>query len=339
MVKSIEERDGRYSLAYVDRDRPDAWQRNPWGLKSPEAMTFREPTSTPDMLKAARADFSVEVRDVFTLRATPTANGKVALPVPFGQAVVRTDLDIPVGLVGNRFTPVDYATVAKTVADSVNTGWDSMAVLDGGSQWYGQIRLTSAPIRPNDKAGVERYLTATAGHDGATPIVIGITDVNIVCANTLRKAILAISKDGKRIKHTRGAHDRLIDVAAALEEEHNRREADLETYRAMATDRLNRARVADVLKATVPGEHTRAENVRKSILAIFEAPAANTGVEDTTAWDLFQAVTFYTSHEATLRGMSDATAAEQDATRRLRLSMEGSELADRAFRSLLATAA
>lgn len=347
-MSAIEKCDGLFSLAYVARGN-----KRPWGATANEAHVSPGPMETDAALAGSRADFTAELRDLFTMRAKPTDGGKLALRVPEQFAVVRIEPETVLSVVGSRYVPVQFRDVAA-LANPAGLKWDSMGVVDGGVGFYGQALLGEDKIRRGDS--VETLLTVTASHDGSSPVIAGDTTVNIVCANTLamaRKQARATINGGK-VRHTSGANLALVSLANAIRQANERRKERVETFRALATIELTKDMVSAAIEASFPSKPasasgseatdedtpnegvvatTRTLNVRNRVLEIFEAKKPETGVRATTAWDLLQAVTAYESHEKTVRGAENAVEAQN--ARWLKSTLEGSEATSRALEFLV----
>lgn len=319
----IEARDGRYSLAVAQSSH------TPFGVQGIVTPTD-EPTET--WARNARADFTTSMRPLYSERRAPDSNGKRAIRIGDYRACVRDDLELVVGVHGPKYTNVDYLD-GFSLADAAGLRWDSMAVLGNGEQAYGQAKIAEDEVRPGDH--VASYWTIRMSHDGSCGIVMGWAATRIVCKNTLARATKEIYKSGESVRHTAGVFGKLDAVAESLQAAHERRKRDIELYRALAKREADEKRAKEVIAVAFPGAETdvstRTSNVRKRVLEIFDAKEHNAFGH--TEWDLWQAITAYTTHEQTVRGV-DKASQEAEAQRWLRTALEGSEPANRAFQFL-----
>lgn len=320
----IEMRDGKASLAYVD-DAKRGWQRHPWGIRPPVSTEIPAGTvmTAAEMFRAARANFDVEMRDVFTLRAEPTANGKMARPVDGYRAVIRTDTDEPLAIVGGRYETVGNRAIAEML-DASGFRADSVAVLGRGEKGYAQMWAGEDSIRGDDTGRIASYLSVFWSHDGSSTVLVGRSRVGIVCANTYGHAKHEVkqkategSDSARNIRHVSGAEARLFDLADEMRAEAEARSAFLDSARRMASVQVP-AGVATEMLDKAYGASRQAANVKAEILAILRGEDPTTGaIGDGSAWDVFQAATFLDSHNRTVKGLT-GDQASADAVRRLR---------------------
>lgn len=238
-----------------------------------------------DMLPAADLDWN----PVF---ATLYANGR-EVPEEVARAVVRSDTQATVGVVGSRYTIVPHRDLAALGDAVLSASGGSLRVANAGHRQNGArvfMQLESADIMPH--AGARSLLTLATSHDGTSTARAGFSSVVIVCRNTYAKAFKDCG-DGLVIRHTASALDRL-KLARALCEEAAKAGA---LFDARALAMMNRPFSDDHMRALashlIPGDSTRAENQRRDLIrAWYRAPGAQPG----TVWGAAQAVTYYTSH-------------------------------------------
>lgn len=316
--------DNRASLWYVDRPRPESWRRNPWGFGPSQAGTTPERDAASvtwaDAAKAARADFTVEARDTFTLRSTPDADGKRALRVPGARTLVRVSPETALANVSDSYGVVQNAEVLAML-DTSALRPDSLAVLDGGRRLYAQAVDRDDEVRADATGKVRTFRTIFWGHDGLSAILGGRTRVGIVCTNTYGHAKASLA-DVVRIVHRSGASRAVANAVNAAEREAEDHAAWLTAARRMAETKRHgqdtrsapRAETAtDILTRAFQGESTdlsgRARNAVTDILGVLRRANPSTGVVgDGSLWDVFQAASFYASHERSVRGAEGGAA-------------------------------
>lgn len=338
--------EGRPALFYVNRPRPESWRPNPWGFAAGGPAPLSGQAATVDESAAssmtwsraaelAGATWRVEARETFTTRSRPDANGKRALRVADERTLVR--LPRP----GFEATDPEYAL--KTVSDSygvvqneeplallsqVGVTPDSMAVLDDGRSLYAQAVVTDLQVRAGDTGRVREFLTAMWSH-GLGAVKFGRTRVGIVCTNTYGHARGELQVS---IRHSKGASAAVARLARSLETsasearewaETAKRLAETDARKVLGTMAVRESRssavstpVADLLATALQGEpakatdlHTRSLNVIGDVLQLMRDPKRGSGVVgDGSLWDLFQAASFYASHERTVRGQAGPSA-------------------------------
>lgn len=313
----IETINGRPSLWYVDRARPESWRRNPWGFAPGVAATSPEGSRVTwdEAAKAARADFTVEKRPTFTVASQANANGKRALRVPGSETVVRTSEngheETPLAVVTESYGLVQNREVL-TLLEAVGFVPDSLAVLEGGSRLYAQSVLCDDQVRDGDTGKVRTFRTAMWSQ-GVGAILTGETMTGIVCINTYAKAKRDLDI---KIVHRKNASARVEEAAEKIAREVAERSVWLDTARRMAETKIDRAATSVALARSLDTEAKHvgdlsgvARGIVTDISAILRRADASTGViGDGSLWDVFQAITFYASHERTVRGLDGAAA-------------------------------
>ena len=307
----IEMRDGRASLWYVDRKRPESWRPDPWGLRAPVAATSTEDEASrmtaADAFRAARADYPLSMSPI--IHAGAEMDGY--------RIVTRQDTGAGIAVVGDRYQTVDGGRIARAL-DASGFRPDSVAVLNGAVRGYAQMIAAEDSVRAGDTGKVASFLSAMWSHDGTSEIVIGETRTGVVCINTYSKMQRELRKSGKGIRHAGDVDGALLDLELELATEREHRTAFLDAARRMASVNLPKSRAADLLSATFGAESAQARNTVAEILSILDAANPSTGViGDGSVWDVYQSVTFRDSHSRTVKGTaSDPGMA--DAVRRLR---------------------
>ena len=141
------------------------------------------------------------------------SNNYVECPNAF--ATYRTDYNIPLGIVKERYTPVQN-TEAFTFFDSAigkdKAIWQTAGFFGNGERIFVSVKLPKNIFVQGDP--VENYLVFTTSHDGSSGVKILFTPIRIVCQNTLNAAI-ASSTNYISFRHTKSVHSNL-DIAAEI---------------------------------------------------------------------------------------------------------------------------
>lgn len=141
------------------------------------------------------------------------SNNYVDCPNAF--ATYRTDHNIPLGIVKERYTPVQNVE-AFTFFDGA-IGKDKAIWQTAGFFGMGERIFVSAKLPKNILVNgdpVENYLVFTTSHDGSSGVKILFTPIRVVCQNTLNAAI-ATSTNYVSFRHTKSVHGNL-DIAAEI---------------------------------------------------------------------------------------------------------------------------
>ncbi|WP_337175419.1 DUF932 domain-containing protein [Paludisphaera sp.] len=284
---------GRTAMMYVDAA--------PWhGL----GQRLDAPATAREAIVAANLDYEAALADLATTAGIPV-NGK--------KAVVRTDTDDVLGVVGDRYRPIQnaeaFAFLDAIVADGGLRYHTAGALRRGGKIWLlaklpGQIR-----VRFSDDVS-EKYLLLTNSHDGSSCLRVFFTSIRVVCANTLAAANrkgrgegISIRHEGNLVCKIRRARD-VLGIAARYFD-------DLEgRFDLMARHYPTFAQVSAYYKSLVPDPEDahpgRAQNTRDELFRLYEQGKGQDipQIRGTT-WAAFNAVTEYTDHYRPTRGKED----------------------------------
>lgn len=138
------------------------------------------PTSE-DAIKMAKLDWKVEQ---FPIKA-----GKIEIPNYFAN--IRMDIKEPLGVVKNRYRIVQndeaFDFVDNIVGnDEVECRYETAGSLFNGKKIFLLVKLPEKNLLGDE---VENYLFFTNSHDGSSAFMAGVTNVRVVCNNTLQMAI------------------------------------------------------------------------------------------------------------------------------------------------------
>lgn len=165
-------------------------KERPWhGIGS----VIEDAPTSEDAIKMARLDWKVKQYAV-------KANG-VTLDNYFAN--IRTDKNIPLGVVKGRYKIVQNVEAFDFVDDIVGNKevpcrYETAGSLFNGKRIFLLVKLPNKELLGDD---VENYLFFTNSHDGTSSLMAGITNVRVVCNNTLQMAIKG-SKRTWSCRHT-----------------------------------------------------------------------------------------------------------------------------------------
>lgn len=313
--------DGRTAMMYVGEV--------PWhglGTKLVAPATARE------AIEAANLDYHV------ALAGMTTRDG---IPVLSRRAVVRTDTDEVLGVVGNSYIPVQnreaFAFLDSIVADGSMRYHTAGALRRGEKVWLlaklpGQIRVRSS----EDVS--EKYLLLSNSHDGSSALRVFFTSIRVVCANTLSMADREGRGEGISIRHLGNLPSKIrrarevLGIAARYFD-------DLESqFDHLARHQPSPAQIANYFLALYPdpsdGSNSRSRNIRDELARLFEHGRGQDIPEiRLSSWAAFNAVTEYVDH---FRPTRAKVASDRDANRLESAWFgSGSRLKEQAFRLAL----
>lgn len=130
-------------------------------------------------------------------------------------ATYRTDCNIPLGIVKDRYTPVQNLDAFKFFDDAIGKDkaiWQTAGFFGNGERIFVSAKLPKNILVKGDP--VENYLVFTTSHDGSSGVKILFTPIRIVCQNTLNAAIRQAS-NYVSFRHTSTVHKN-IDIASEI---------------------------------------------------------------------------------------------------------------------------
>lgn len=124
-------------------------------------------------------------------------------------ATYRTDCNIPLGIVKERYTPVQNIDAFTFFDDAIGKDkaiWQTAGFFGDGERIFVSAKLPKTVLVHGDP--VENYLVFTTSHDGSSGVKILFTPIRVVCQNTLNAAIRNAS-NFVSFKHTQSVHSNL----------------------------------------------------------------------------------------------------------------------------------
>lgn len=282
--------------------REGGWHR--LGQVLPDLMTAKEA-----MAAAHLADWNV--RKVPLTAADPETGDTI--PVTTHRGVVRDNpidgaLD-SLGIVSPRYEIIqneEHATFLDALVDESGARFDTAGALDGGRRVFLSMEMPeSLLVGGVDK--VARYIAAINSHDSSMAFTLLVTNVRIVCQNTLNAA-LADNKGIFRIRHTSGAKQAVQAARETLKLTHAYdKEFEAEAER-MVQATLTEGEFMDIVAANFGAPEdapaatvTRNQAKLDQIQKLFVEENTQESIRD-TAWAGFNALAEYADHYSLSRG-------------------------------------
>lgn len=134
---------------------------------------------------------------------------------PNAYATYRTDYNIPLGIVKERYTPVQNIDAFAFFDGAIGKDkaiWQTAGFFGNGERIFVSAKLPKNILVDGDP--VENYLVFTTSHDGSSGVKILFTPIRVICQNTLNAAIRT-SSNFVSFRHTKSVHQK-IDVAAEI---------------------------------------------------------------------------------------------------------------------------
>ena len=170
-----------------------------------EAMTAEE------AIKLGGLDYTVERRPLFI-----TTPDEQLVEVPGHYSNVRTDTNVPLGVVKGRYTIVqnkDAFGFFDSIIEQGEAIFETAGALGRGEKIFITAKLPEDMLVHGEV--VEKYIILTNSHDASTTIIAGFTNIRVVCNNTLQAALKGL--DNKvSISHTASAESRLREASKVM---------------------------------------------------------------------------------------------------------------------------
>jgi phage/plasmid-like protein (TIGR03299 family) len=131
------------------------------------------------------------------------------MQVPNGYAVCREDNKVPLGIVKDRYTPVQNIDAFKFFDSAIGKNeaiWQTAGCFGNGERIFVSAKLPDTISVKGDP--VDSYLVFTNSHDGSTGVKILFTPIRVICFNMLNAAVRKASSYIS-FRHTKSVHDNI----------------------------------------------------------------------------------------------------------------------------------
>ena len=265
-------------------------------------------TSSEAIVKAG-LDWTVSLRPLVTFSDEKGVNDRL-IDVPNNYATVRDSDDRVLGVVGNRYTPiqnVECFDFLDTVLDDSEAKYETAGSLYGGKIVWMLINLGKDIVVGEDKT--IPYLLLTNSHDGSTAIKGMTTPIRVVCSNTLALAL----KDNATsfgFRHTNNVHSKIDQARKLLEINYKYVDSFQEEVEKLVEQTVAKDTFYEILDQSFPNvelneDKTNALQVQRVEQARFKITERFLNPEftehDKTAWALLNAYSEYEQWHAPVR--------------------------------------
>lgn len=262
------------------------------------------PATALEAISAAGLDYDVTLADLTTSEG---------IPVPARKAVVRTDTNDVLGVVGNSYVPVQNRQAfgfLDSIAAEGGIRYHTAGALRRGERiWLlgklpGQIRVMGSEDL------TDKFLLLSNSHDGTSALRVFFTPIRVVCSNTLAMADRSGRGEGISIRHQGNLPSKVREAQEVLGLA-RRYYDDLEIrLNFLAGHHPTAAQLGRYFEALYPdpvdGSNSRARNVRDALYNLFERGKGQEipAIRHST-WAAFNAVTEFVDHHRSSRGRTE----------------------------------
>ena len=175
-------------------------------------------------------------------------NGNIYRECPNAFATYRTDINMPLGIVKDKYEIVQNMDAFNFFNNAIGEGkaiWDKAACLNMGEKVYVSAKLPVQTSVGRDDV-IDNYLVFSNGHAGNASVDIMITPVRVICTNMLNGA-LDKAACHIRLRHTKSVKEKLELGAQVLKIACEHAIDAQELYRHLATIKMTDDQVRDYI--------------------------------------------------------------------------------------------
>jgi phage/plasmid-like protein (TIGR03299 family) len=200
----------------------------PWhGL----GIKLDKPPTAEEAIIAAGLNWKVHLEDMQLARSH---NEQI---IPSHKAVVRASDSSILGVVGNKWNPIQNSDAFKFFDPFIQSGeaeYHTAGSLKDGKKIWILAKLGGGPLKIAKDDVIEKYLLLSNGHDGKNAGNIRFTPIRVVCNNTLTMAEGDDEAPFLRVLHRGDVVQKLEDIQKIISLTNQSFEATAEQYRALA---------------------------------------------------------------------------------------------------------
>ena len=213
-----------------------------------------------DVMKTAKLDWTVQKCELVSkmpfrigsnneLREDSFVhNGNIYRECPNAFATYRTDINMPLGIVKDKYEIVQNMDAFNFFNNAIGEGkaiWDKAACLNMGEKVYVSAKLPVQTSVGRDDV-IDNYLVFSNGHAGNSSVDIMITPIRVICTNMLNGA-LDKAACHIRLRHTKSVKEKLELGAQVLKVACEHALDAQELYRHLATIKMTDDQVAEYI--------------------------------------------------------------------------------------------
>lgn len=224
---------------------------------------------------------------------TLITNGGV--DVPTHKALVRSDNNHVLGVVGSKYEPIQNSTAfafMDALVQSHKAKYEYLYSLENGARTIVQAHIDdNFEVRHGDR--IASYITMMNSFDGSTPFKVFFTPIRLFCTNQLG-ASWRNKKESISVRHTATAQERAEQAFEVLCKAQEYFERFKEHSKILAQKIMDKEMVETFLKDVMgESESTRKKNQIEEVTKLANEGKGNNGK---TLWDWYNGVTEYVDH-------------------------------------------
>jgi phage/plasmid-like protein (TIGR03299 family) len=246
---------------------------------------IKDAKSTQDLVKQAGLNWGVHL----TQATYANSLGQVQ-DIPGKFAVVRSDIDHPLGVVGKRYETVNNAQALGILDGLLESG---CSIADAGMYNHGATVFATVDLGHFDVGGgdvLKRKIRVSTAHDGSGSIKVSMYSWRMICKNGLH----GWGRDQSvRIRHTSGWRNQMAQARHVL----GIADRYYTWFEAQAVKLASapawRSDVETIAKNWFNENTTKGQNAIQQVVELFHYGKGNNG---RTWWDGYNGLTEYVDH-------------------------------------------
>ena len=201
-------------------------KETPWHR---EGVILSEYPSRAEAIQAAGLGWKVEKRPIF-FPATMSDGREVSQPVAKTFALVRTDSQVALGLVGKDYKPFqneECFSLCEALSATGSIKWETAGALGEGERVWCLAKVEGG-FKVGEGDEIEPFALVVNAHDKSLGIRIVPTPIRVVCQNTLALALdhafkRSAGRDGAKgrakfisLRHTGNLDEKIAEARLAM---------------------------------------------------------------------------------------------------------------------------
>ena len=296
MASGITTQDG---MAYTDRVPWHGLGTKVEGL----AMTAAE------AIEAAGMDWTVATHEVFAHVPHADGLGGYYAKAAGRMATFREDTGNVLGIVSNKYRPVQNTECFKFFDEIVGAGdavYHTAGTLWGGRKVWILAHMGNGEYKLDNGDQLESYILLDNSHDGGSALRMRMTPIRVVCSNTLASATRGEATFAAR--HTSGITERVAEARDLLGLNKIYMERFLEQCNEVATKAFDSDQMSGLTYKLLGLDKDKSVTNQRGVRATHGEKMLNLfwdgeGNHGETRWDAFNAVTEFLDYERGSRSM------------------------------------
>lgn len=267
-----------------------------------------------EAIKLANMDYEVVKSQLVHPRTGEALEG--------AYGIFRSDNDVFLGSVGERYTPIQnhfmFSFMDSVLDADGKAHYETAGVLGKGERVFMLANLTDEYDIHGTGDKHKAYFAGVGSHDGSTSTRFFVTEVRIVCANTVQIALNKAKGQGVSVRHTVNAEARLDERLRDLQNARFAFNDTMKKLEFLAEKKIDIASVDTILSEIfnlsngLEEASTRAKNSVELVKSLLESNDNDAFPEFRgTAYNLFNAVTEYQDHYSEVRTTSGRVGIEK----------------------------